>query len=182
VGVTPKYVSVQTNNYEFVGTAIDNADINQSDGEKTGTGFDLDVGVAKDFGNNWKAGVTIKNLLGQEYDLAGTTEKLAIDPMARAGVVHQNSWSTVALDVDLTENDPGGFDTKTQFAAVGIEFDAFNFAQIRLGARHNLSDTPYDADILSAGIGLSPFGVHLDISVAGNADDVGGALQLGFRF
>ena len=181
VGITPKYVKVTTNDYQFIGNQIDNADIDMSQGEATDSNFNLDIGVARDLGNGLKAGLAIKNLLSQEYTTV-LNNKIKIDPMARIGGVYQNSWTTVAVDLDLTENDPGGFDTVTQFLAVGAEFDLFDTAQLRLGVRHNLSDTPYESDTLSAGIGLSPFGAHLDISVAGNADEVGAALQLGFRF
>jgi len=181
VGITPKYVEVTTNDYQFVGNQIDAATIDQDQGETSDTNFNVDIGVAKDYGDGLKVGLTVKNALAQEYvTVLGNT--IAIDPMARIGVMHETSWSTIALDVDLTENDPGGFDTATQYAALGIEFDAFGFAQMRLGMRHNMSDTPYEADTLSAGIGLSPFGIHLDVSVAGNDDEVGAALQLGFSF
>ena len=181
VGVTPKYVRVTTYDYTFVGNEIDNANVDQSTGEHIDNNFNVDIGVAKNYGNGWKTGLAVKNVISHEYTtVLGNT--VTIDPMARVGVMHENSWSTIALDVDLTENDPGGFDTKTQFASLGIEFDAFNFAQIRLGVRHNMSDSPYNADTLTAGVGLSPFGIHIDLSAAGNQDDVGAALQFGFRF
>ena len=181
VGITPKFVKVRTYDYQFVGNQIDTATIDLDQGEKTDSNFNIDIGIARDFGDGWKGGLAIKNVLAQEYTTI-LNNKIKIDPMARAGAMYQNDWVTVGMDVDLTENDPGGFDTKTQFAAVGAEFDLFDTAQLRLGVRHNMSSTPYAADTLSAGIGLSPFGVHLDISVAGNSDEVGGALQLGFRF
>jgi len=181
VGITPKHVKVATYDYTFVGDQIDTATIDQSTGEKTDTNFNIDVGVAKDYANGWKTGLAVKNVLSQEYTTI-LGNKVTIDPMARIGVMHETSWSTIALDVDLTENDPGGFDTKSQYAALGMEFDAFNTMQLRLGIRHNMSDTPYDPDVLSAGIGLSPFGINIDISAAGNQDEVGAALQLGFRF
>lgn len=181
VGITPKHVKVATYDYSIAGKDLDTVEIDTSLGEKTDTNFNIDIGIAKDYGNGWKTGLAVKNVLSKEYTTV-LGNKITIDPMARVGVMHETSWSTIALDVDLTENDPGGLDNKSQFAALGIEFDAFNFAQLRLGIRHNMSDIPYDPDILSAGIGLSPFGINIDLSVAGNQDDVGAALQLGFRF
>jgi len=181
IGITPKHVKVTTNDFKFVGSEIDTATIDTDIGEVSDTNFNVDIGVAVDYGNGWKVGAAVKNALAQEYTtILGNT--ITIDPMARVGLMHETSWSTIALDVDVTENDPGGFDTKTQYAALGIEFDIFDTAQMRFGMRHNMSDTPYEADTLSAGIGVSPFGIHLDLSVAGNNDEVGGALQLGFSF
>jgi len=143
--------------------------------------MNIDIGVAKNYDNGWKVGLAVKNLISNEYTTV-LGNKLVIDPMARIGVMHQTTWSTIAFDVDLTENDPGGFEDKTQYAALGMELDIFDTAQLRVGLRHNMSDTTFKADTLSAGIGLSPFGVHLDISAMGNSDEVGAALQLGFRF
>jgi len=182
VGITPKYLEVTTNNYKFTGSEIDGADIDQSSGEKSESDMNIDIGIAKDYDNGWKVGLAIKNLISKEYEMLDTLDKLIIDPMARIGVMHETSWSTIAFDLDLTENDPGGFEDKTQYAALGMELDIFDTAQLRVGLRHNMSDTTFKADTVSAGIGLSPFGVHLDISAMGNSDEVGAAMQLGFRF
>jgi len=181
VGITPKYLEVTTNDYKFTGSEIDNADIDQSSGEKSDSDMNIDIGVAKNYDNGWKVGLAVKNLISNEYTTV-LGNKLVIDPMARIGVMHETSWSTIAFDVDLTENDPGGFEDKTQYAALGMEMDIFDTAQLRVGLRHNMSDTTFKADTVSAGIGLSPFGVHLDVSAMGNSDEVGAAMQLGFRF
>lgn len=183
VGITPKYVEVKTYDYRFVGNEIDTADIDLDQGEQSDTDFNVDVGVAKDYGNGWKAGLAVRNLLSREYTTV-LDNKLKIEPMARLGISRRNEWITVAADLDLTENEPAGFESKTQYAAVGVEFDVFDTAQLRLGYRHNMSDLPSDmeAGVASAGFGFSPFGVHIDASVAGNSDEIGGALQLGFRF
>lgn len=183
VGITPKYVEVHTSDYLITADNFDSASIDTDVNEVTDTDVNFDVGLARDFGNGNKVGLVVKNVIPQEY----TTymgNKLKIDPMARVGVMHQNSWSTIALDVDLTENDPGGFDSKTQFASLGMELDIFDTAQLRVGVRHNMSDNPYghEVDTLSAGLGFSPFGIHLDLSVAGNSDQIGAAAQFGFRF
>ncbi len=193
VGVTPKLVKVQTYNYGFQGASIDNVEIDLDQGERSDSGFNIDIGVAKDFGNGWQAGIAVKNLISQEYDLAPTNVqgeiagKFKLEPMARIGAAYRPpalGWITLAADLDLTENQPAGLDSKTQYVGLGVEFDAFRTLQLRLGYRHNLSDLPDDLDsgVYSAGLGFSPFGVHLDVAVAGNSDDLGAALQFGFRF
>ncbi len=193
IGVTPKLVKVQTYNYGVQGSSLDNVEIDLDQGERSDSGFNIDVGVAKDFGNGWQAGLAVRNLITQEYDLAATdipgdpAGKFKLEPMARIGAAWRPpalGWVTLAADYDLTENEPAGLDSKTQYAGIGVEFDAFRTLQLRLGYRHNLSDLPDDLDsgVYSAGFGFSPFGVHLDVAVAGNSDDVGAALQFGFRF
>ncbi|VAW90437.1 hypothetical protein MNBD_GAMMA17-1329 [hydrothermal vent metagenome] len=193
IGITPKYVSIET--YDFrIGdesdpttTSLDEADIDLDSGQLDDSGVDLDIGIAKNFGNGWKAGLVVKNLIGQEFKtVRGNIFELK--PQARVGVSHQTEWTTVAFDLDLIENDPIikdkdtglGFDNETQYAAIGAEFDMWNVVQFRAGYRHNMSDS--DTSIVTAGFGLSPFGVHIDVAVAGNDDELGGSLQLGFRF
>ncbi len=192
-GITPKYVSVESYDFRFgdesdpTTTSLDTASIDLDQGKLSGSGFDLDVGAAIDHGNGWKTGVVVKNLVGQEFKtIRGNLFELK--PQLRAGVSHQNEWTTVAFDLDLIENDPiikdlttgKGFDKATQYAGIGFELDAWNTIQLRAGYRHNMSDS--DTSIMTAGFGLSPFGVHIDVAVAGNDDEVGGSFQLGFRF
>jgi hypothetical protein len=183
VGITPKYVQVKTYDYRFVGSEIAGARIDLDQGEQTDSGFNMDLGVAKDYGNGWKVGLAVRNILSEEYTTA-LNNKIRIEPMARVGVSRQNEWLTVAADLDLTENDVVGFESRTQYAAIGAEFNLWDTVQLRAGYRHNLSDVPsgVKTDTLAAGLGFSPFGVHIDLAVAGNSDEIGGAVQLGFRF
>jgi len=179
VGLTPKFVKVRTYDYIFSGSTLDTAEVTLDSGEATESNFNLDVGLAKDFDNGWKTGLTVKNLMTQDYvTVLGNTIK--VEPQARLGVSHQTDWTLVAVDVDLTENEPAGFESKSQYVGLGAELDVFDSAQLRLGYRANLSDS--DSDVATAGIGLSPFGVHLDLGVAAGSNEVGVSMQLGFRF
>jgi hypothetical protein len=190
LGVTPKLVKVQTYDYAFTGSDIDDVVIDIDQNERSDTDVNFDIGVAKDFGLGWQAGLTVRNVIPRKYDLANSAEhgdRFELEPMARAGVVHRPpfmKWVTFAADLDLTENKPAGLDTKTQYLGLGVEFDALRTLQLRLGYRHNLSDLPsgMDSGMYSAGIGFSPLGFHVDAALAGNSDDFGAALQLGFRF
>lgn len=193
IGVTPKYVSVETYDYRIgdesdpTTISLDNAEIDQDQGKLDDSSFDLDIGVAKDYGNGWKTGLVIKNLIGQEFRTV-RGNLFEIEPQARVGVSHHTEWTTVAFDLDLAENDPiikdsvtgKGFDKETQYAALGAEFDAWDTVQLRVGYRHNISDS--DTSVATAGFGFSPFGVHIDVAVAGNDDEIGASLQTGFRF
>ena len=193
IGITPKYVSVETYDFRFgdesdaTTTSLDDADIDLDTGKLEDSGVDLDIGIAKDFGSGWKAGFVAKNVIGQEFKTV-RGNLFEIKPQYRAGVSHQTEWTTVAFDLDLIENDPIikdsvtglGFDKETQYAAVGIELDIWDTLQFRGGYRHNMSDS--DTSIATAGVGFSPFGVHVDVAAAGNADEVGVSLQTGFRF
>lgn len=179
VGITPKYVRVQTYDYLFKGQQLDNAKISLGQGRRIDSNLNLDIGFAKEFSHGWRTGFTVKNLVPQTYTTA-LNNTLKVSPQARVGVAHHNSWSTVSADLDLTENDPVGFDSKTRYLGIGAEFNAWSFAQLRLGYRYNMAASK--TSIFTGGIGLSPFGVHMDLAVAGNAHEVAAALQTGYRF
>mgnify|MGYP000179713538 FL=1 len=178
VGMTPKFQKVDTFDYAL---NIETADVTLNEGKKSYNSVNFDVGVGKAFQNNWKVGAVIKNLLPKSYTTArGNT--LETKPQARVGAAHQTRWSVVSMDLDLLKNDPiaPGFDTPTQYAGIGIELDAFDFFQVRLGYRHNLSDS--DTSVATAGLGFSPFGVHIDVGVMGSSNEVALGVQTGFRF
>jgi len=190
VGITPKMVAVSV--FDYTADA-DEADTDDFDGDNYTaeySDFNMDIGVARDHGNGWRSGFVIKNIIGQDYDAINTdpttgietvTGSVSLKPQARIGVSHTNEWTTVALDVDLTKNDPlGDIGNASQYVAVGVELDVFDITQIRLGYRADTVNS--DRNVVSAGIGFSPLGVHFDLAVAGNENEVGAAFQFGFRF
>ena len=185
LGITPKIQQISTYDYQATLDAdddegFDSGDI--SDSEESESFFNADIGVSKKFGDNqsWQAGMVVKNIIEQEVTSSVGT-KMMISPQARFGISHSTSWSTIAIDLDLTDNDSAVVGNSSQFLAAGIELDAFDTAQLRFGYRHNLSDDDGE-DLLSAGLGLSPLGISLEISAIGNEDTVGVVFQTGFRF
>ncbi len=177
-GVTPRYLRVDTFDYDI---DIDEAeDITYDEGLVSDTAVTADLGIARDFGNGWRAGFIAKNIISQEF-VTVNNYKIELNPMLRAGVSHHTGWSTVALDVDLTENDPTGMDSATQYVAIGGELNGWNWVQLRMGYRANISES--ERDVFTVGAGISPFGVvHLDVAVAGNSDEAAASAQLGLSF
>lgn len=185
LGITPKIQQIIT--YDYLTTVssdpdqgFDSDDI--QDSEESESFFNVDIGISKKFGSDlsWRAGLVVKNLVEQEVTSVLGTEMM-ISPQARIGISHDTSWSTVAVDLDLTDNDSVIAGESSQYLAAGIELDAFDTAQLRFGYRHNLSDDDGE-DLLSAGLGLSPLGISVEISAIGNEDTVGLVFQTGFRF
>jgi len=184
VGVTPKYMQVRSYDYSFDGDELDDVDIELEDGERKDSDFNLDLGFAKEWDNGWVAGLALRNVLAQKYQtVRGNTVK--IEPQARLGIAHRGEMLTVALDVDLTENDTVGFGGgSTQHVMLGAEFDLLSTLRLRLGYRHNLGDVApgEEEGVASAGIGLRLLGVNLDAAAAGNSDEISAALRLGISF
>ena len=189
IGIKPKIVDLEAFTYSESIRTIDGLDAVFDQGKKSdlGTFTSFDLGVAIDFSDSFRLGLNIRNLLTDEFDMDGQT--LNFDTNARIGVAYYNRYLTVAVDYDLIENKPllansifG--DLKTQYLAVGAEFNAFDFAQLRIGARKNvasgISDSAKDT-ALTAGIGFW-LGFNLDIAATFTDNSVGAFLQTGFRF
>lgn len=196
IGITPKMQIIKTFNYV---TLLENdEDIDEEalkETEQDFSDFNLDAGIAYQFGasKQWQVGLVAKNLLSKEYEAESNTygpdletqkTKISLDTQFRSGISHTTDWTVVAIDIDLMENDPIAFEAPTQYASIGAELDLYDLFQLRGGYRTNLSAD--DSSMVSAGIGLSPFGVHLDLTAMANPSnpekEAGVAMELGFYF
>lgn len=177
VGFSAKFMLLETYNYE---TGLRSADV-KVDGSQgnNGSQFGLDIGMIKEFGV-WKVALVGKNIIPGEYDLTGSDEKLKIDPQLRAGFAYESRLSVVELNIDLLKNDPVGFESEIQSAAIGWEYRPRSFYALRAGANKNLVGTK--SGYLSAGFGLYFGGVHFDIAGYRGTDSLGMSGQLGFQF
>ena len=179
IGITPKSTRVSTYDYEI---SVENSELDEDKGKLEYEDTNLDIGVAKRISEGWKFGMGVKNVIEKEYKTT-LGNSIVLKPNARAGISHHTNWTTIALDLDLTENERLGLTgEKTRYAALGMEFD-LALIQLRLGARHNLSaEKGREATILSAGVGVYFFGIHLDAGVAKNDEEVAAAIQLGIQY
>jgi len=189
VGVTPKIIDLKSLSYQESILTIDSIDSITSPENKSdlGTFSTVDLGFAYDLSNSFRLGLSIRNLITKEFDVGG--QVLNFDTGARLGMAYHNRFLTLALDYDLKENEPllsnpEFGDLKTQFLAVGAEFNAFDFAQLRIGAAKNLADNISDGakdTALTAGVGFW-LGFNLDLALTYTEHSIGGFLQTGFRF
>ena len=176
IGITPKYVRVSTLDFR---ASSQNPEISADQGRKDYSSSNLDIGLAQDLGAGFRWGLVGKNVIARDYDTI-LGNKIEVRPQVRAGLSHHTDWTTLAIDVDLTENKPVSFDQPTRYAAVGAEFSLWGFLALRAGYRGDISGN-YKG-IPSVGLGLSVFGVHLDLAVARRGEEeVMAAAQLGFR-
>ncbi len=186
VGITPKLVKVKTFDYALgISTASFDSDL----GQREYTNFNIDIGLAKDFGNGWRTGLAVNNLFGKRYDtrpystvsgLTPASATIKVDPQVRLGVSHSSEWLVVAADLDVTENDAAGFEPSTQYLGLGAELGLSGWGRWRAGYRHNLHNS--DAGMPTLGVGFSPFGVQIDVAIADNGDEELFSFQLGFNF
>ncbi len=189
IGIKPKIVDLQAFVYQESIRTIDDINDVFDNGKKSdlGTFASFDLGAAIDLSNSFRLALNINNIITDEFKLGGQT--LNFDTTSRIGAAYHNRFLTVAVDYDLTENKPLLADTlygdlKTQYLAVGAEFNAFDFAQLRVGARKNLASGISDSakeTALTAGVGFW-LGFNLDVAATFTDNSVGGFVQTGFRF
>ncbi|MBL4798879.1 MAG: conjugal transfer protein TraF [Oleispira sp.] len=195
IGITPKFQIIKTFNYVAV---IEDDDFDEEalkDTEQDFSDFNIDAGIAYQFGadKQWQAGLVAKNLLSKEYEAESNTfgpngetlkTKISLDTQFRGGISHTTDWTVVAIDLDLMENDPIAFEAPTQYASIGAELDLYDLVQLRGGYRTNLSVS--NSDIVSVGLGFSPFALKVDLTAMANPSnpeqEFGAALELGLYF
>lgn len=190
VGISPKIVQAQIYDIPVGLNSPSFSNFNTVDYRADYNVPNFDFGIAQNLRNGWRTGLVIKNVVPYFLDfkrapVAGATpvatgEKLRLIPQSRAGVSYTTRYTAVALDVDLYRNDPAGLENYTQYISLGGELSAWNFGQLRAGYRADLVNSA--RNIVSLGLGFSPFGVHADLAVAGNTTEIGAAFQFGFEF
>ncbi len=196
LGLSPKYVQLRTFQYTETVSGFDKNSFNSSENQTSKGGFNLDLGAAYAFGESgqWNAGIAVKNIIPMKLDSAASrpllgekVRTLKLDPQVTVGLAHAGQFHVITAEVQLNRNRAFGYEGDTQWLALGAEFDAFRYAQLRIGARQNLANNDGSRGIqessqLTFGIGVSPFGVRLDLAGLVSNTDTGAAIELGAAF
>ncbi len=187
IGVTPKFSKLRI--FDIASTAQSGQGIsinNNASNERTESVFNLDVGVSRSLSKTSdreiKAGLVVKDLISRSVKTV-LNNNIDIKPRATVGIGYVTKLVSAGVDVDVISNKPmiAGFNSESQFLRLGAEFDAWKWAQLRVGYRHDLKGN-YKG-LPSIGLGLSPWGAHFDLSVAGaGKNEMAAALQLGLNF
>ena len=184
LGITPKTMQLATYDYALKAQQTNNITLDQ--GKQSYSAFNMDAGVTKSFQagsvDEIKTGLVVKNMLSKSFTTA-RNNSINIKPQVAVGVSYLTKLTTTGIDLDIIPNQPviDGFSKASQYLRFGAEFDAWRWAQIRIGYRHDLKGNY--AGLPSVGLGLSPFGIHLDISAARAGDkEAAVSVQAGFNF
>ena len=189
MGVTPKVSQLTTYDYA-VNAQSTSLSLNQ--GEKGYSSYNMDVGVSKTFKaadmfktsdkNEVKVGMVVKNMMSRSFTtILGNT--ISVKPQATVGASYLTDLTTTGIDLDVITNQPvvSGFSKESQYLRFGSEFDAWRWAQLRVGYRHDLKGNY--PNLPSVGLGLSPFGLHVDLSVAyASQQEAVFSMQTGLNF
>lgn len=192
VGLTPKLVSVEAVSLResILTTETGLGDLVDDSVRDLGDFTTLDVGMVMGLTDNLQFGVIAKNLITEEVSFIPvgltTPVTLEFDTQIRAGVAYRTSLFTLGADLDLIENESiASTGAKTQMLSLGAEFNAFDFAQLRVGMIKNIASgisSENKKALYTAGVGLW-LGFNLDLAlVSGEGNSLGAFLQTGFRF
>lgn len=177
VGFNAKFLLVEAYGYE---DSLRQADVEISrGGRSSGSQFAFDVGMLKEIGV-WKLALMVKNIVPGNYNYGDSGDEFRIEPQARAGFAYQSRRTVLELDVDLAENDPVGFDSPTQIAAIGWEWRLSHYFALRAGYSQNMLGTKAASG--SGGFGFLIGGWHMDLAAFSGDESEGVSAQLGLQF
>jgi len=171
IGITPKLQSI-TIFEKSISLATVEDEISLAGGDPAGYFFEnttqlfrgnIDLGVAKswDFHGKVRAGAVLKDIIPWTLESKSGTE-LLIRPKLRIGGAHETKFTKLAVDLDITENKPLKYGVPTRYLGIGAELNAWHFLSLRAGYRTNLSVA--ESGVVSAGIGITPFGIGIEAS------------------
>lgn len=162
-GVTPKYQELTTYSETLTVEDFDLSDYDESETSKSA--FNLDLGAVW-FYNDFRAGIAIKDLLSQEIETKDKTDKYKLDTQVTISGSYATELLTATLDFDVTTQKRfSGSNDDTRFVRMGIEGNAWGWAQLRAGYEMDMEDTLDNS--FTAGLGISP-GDLVSIDLAGS--------------
>ncbi|BCG11179.1 conjugal transfer protein TraF [Buttiauxella agrestis] len=185
VGVTPKLQKTWLYNYSTSVYQYKKDDISDSRYRNSDTGFNIDAGLAADFGDSWTVGVTGQNLVSRDIDtkvVDGFKDTYQIRPLVTTGVAWHSDLVVLTTDVDLTETKNFKSEDNSQFAGVGAEISPLPWLAVRAGYRADMRS--HESNVFTGGVGFAPFDlVHVDLMGLYGEDQTWGAgLQVGMTF
>lgn len=179
IGVTPKVMQISTFDYKLSGQNLNDPNVTSLDaGRKDYIGFNVDLGIAKEYGENWKTGVVVKNLIPTSYKTVLNND-IEINPALRVGGSYHNKRVTAALDLDITENEPAGFGEKSRYLALGGEVDLW-LLKLRAGYQYNIANA--SSSLATVGFGINLVGLHVDVGGGFGEGGITTSAQLGFTW
>ncbi|WP_312776929.1 conjugal transfer protein TraF [Pseudescherichia sp.] len=195
IGVTPKLQKTWLFNYTTSIYDYDSSDFNSSRYRNDDTGFNIDAGIAADFGDNWTVGLSGQNLISRDIDTKdiqirnGRTGEVRnykdtyqISPVVTAGLAWHTDLVTLSADGDVTETKGFKSEEASQYVGVGAEVRPLDWLAVRAGYRADVKGD--DSNVATAGIGFAPFNrVHVDLMGLYGEDETWGAgAQLSLTF
>jgi len=183
LGITPKIQNLEVLDVMVNAELSDGLEDQIDDGDRfSDNNINLDLGASTMISENMRLGLAARNLMGGTFAGLSGLYNYKLDPALTTGIAYISGPLTLAADLDLTTTtrfqELDGDDS--QFLRLGAE-TKWEWAQLRAGYLIDLEDNY--ANMATAGIGFSPFGVmHLDLAGAVGENSYGGSFALSFTF
>ncbi len=175
-GVSFKILGVEA--FDDEETLSDNSLSGESN-DRSDVSLNLDVGLVKDLGENWRLGFAVKDIIPGNYDTPnGGIVRLR--PRPRVGLAYQSNRWQIALDADLVRNETLGGERPAQEAAIGTEWTMSRALKLRAGYRADIQGNR--AGIASIGLGTIWRRLAVDVAYAQGDGARSAALQFGIVF
>ncbi|HKN04574.1 MAG TPA: conjugal transfer protein TraF [Buttiauxella sp.] len=185
VGVTPKLQYTQLYNYITSVYQFSKDDLTDNRYRNSNTGFNIDAGLAADFGDSWTVGLSGQNLVSHDIDtkvVNGFKDTYQIRPLVTTGVAWHSDFLVLTTDVDLTETKNFKSEDNSQFVGIGAEITPLPWLAVRAGYRADMLSN--ESNVFTGGVGFAPFDlVHVDLMGLYGQDETWGAgVQVGMTF
>lgn len=178
LGITLKQIDFTTVDYSELISEGEIADFNNKQFQRSYADINWDVGITVDFESQSRLGFVIRNLISREYQTV-RNRTIKLKPLVRIGAAWESVKYTLTADLDITSNDPLGFDPDKRYLAIGGEMRIWHNLALRSGYRYN---TVSGSDLWSVGMGIGPLNAHADIAIAAQGDELGLAVQFAAYF
>lgn len=172
------FKAMEVNTFEDL-QRFDNQRVDLSRSEERESAVNFDVGAVKDFGNGWRVGVAIKDIIPHDYKTTAGT-RLKLRPRPRIGVSYQRGDWLFGADADLVASQPLVDLKGVQEVAVGAEWLVKPWLRMRSGYRHDFNGGRRSA--VSVGIGTLWKRLAADVAYSNGSRSRGMALQFGVAF
>lgn len=186
LGATVKAQRIELAAQGFNVASFEEEDVLDEGNKESYSHFNADVGANVRLGEKGQyvlAGV-IENLIPKTFTgpaAAGGTAEYKMAPVLVAGVGYAGTYFKLEANADLSVRNGYDLLADTQFARAGVEFSAGRHLHLRAGYRTDIKRNV--SDVLTAGIGITPFDrFNIDLAgMVGDGDTYGVALQIGFK-
>ncbi|GLP97757.1 conjugal transfer protein TraF [Paraferrimonas sedimenticola] len=184
LGVTPKYLRIDTYAYAATVDNFNSDDWRDSRFRTNKGGFNLDAGVAYQWRSGLRVGLSGRNLLDQSLKTSGE----AIMPLTyqnsglwALGAQYENDWMTLAVESELNATKRfKEFNDSSQFIKGAFAAKLSDWFEWRLGYKRDLKDSV--RDLWSTGFGIDFASCVLLDVFAGYGENKNYALGGNFKF
>lgn len=180
LGLNLKAVRIDTIEFSQLVDQIEFGSYRLAQNRKRHDRFNFDLGGKYRLNQNYSLGLVVRNIIA--YSLATVSgQQVKQRAIARGGLGYRSHRFNAAVELDLTRNEPLGFDPDKRYLAFGIEWLPFKQTALRAGYRHNTVD---GSGLPSLGLGIGFQQGHLDIGIAksDSEDEWALGIQLGLQF